>query len=54
MVSILRGEYDPYDLTVYDKRHRRKTLMASIRRAGVNHRKAVLAHAEEIRKRDEQ
>ena len=50
MVTILEGNGNRYDLTVYDKRHRRKTFMKSLRRAGVNHRKAVLELAEEIRK----
>ena len=52
MTAIFRDDREPYDLTVYDKRHRRKTFMKSLRRAGVNHRKAVLARAEEIRKRN--
>ncbi len=53
MTGIWRVELvNPYDDTVYDEKHRRKTFMESVRRIGINPRKAHKKRLKELQKID--
>ena len=51
MVTIWRGsKRNPYDRTVYDAKHRRKTFMKGLNRLKTIPREAQMKHLEELKK----
>lgn len=53
MVTIWRVNVDPYDTTVYDEKHRRKTLLKSIEHLRIESRNICLNCFEKMRESGE-
>ncbi len=48
MTGVWESSFDLYDDTVFDEKHRRKTFMESVRRIGINPRKARKKHMDKL------